>query len=589
MRVDEASASDSSANKLRIYEFRSISNYDSCLFLDSDILITSDINPCLSVIGSSDVFLVSTEQGFFSRENSIVGGSHAGPLLSDPEIQQHKHTKSICAGCFAFPVRTWSLEFLQQVLTHYTAGKRLPFFEQHHFNYGLLQSGRYSYGLQPFITHQGHLDLPEIPIVHYPGHIGKSAAKLDFMSRDFAILGRRRSLYLESQMPAEQGALEISYQRAENSVWIVFLADLEAPRIVIFDVTVPDEPFLIYQTTLQRIQAGQRFWFSPGVSLTNRVFRVDVHDRMDLRVKSSIFHGEAIELVSCHYDTSDETVKCQANWQCRGVVSIGPAGEEAIYTIETHFQPGVVYWYTTSPGLPELGEFWISVTEPTTGTKIHEQRLSAPKLIKGTRRFSEHTFYPDLLSDSPVILDLGACVGEFTSLFLSAYPGSTSLMVEPLRRNFDTIQTEGTRSRKVLGAVVGTPQSVVEFMEDVNTIDCGSIEVNYFGGIPHKVPGFTLKELFEPFEKIDLVKMDIEGAEWDCLMQTDEETILKSNQYTIEFHDFLGPEYKQRTLDCITKMESCGYKWEAIGTDWKHGSPFYDVVFYLDSNKPDTL
>lgn len=194
-------------------------------------------------------------------------------------------------------------------------------------------------------------------------------------------------------------------------------------------------------------------------------------------------------------------------------------------------------------------------------------------------RYFEHTYFSSL-SDNPVLIDLGACTGEFTNHFLASYQGSYSFMIEPLKRNYDVINVIEGRSEKVLGAIVGTETDYVTFNEDINSTQGGSATVNYFSGIPHKVKAYTLKQIFDKFEKIDLVKVDIEGAEWEMILEADEETLKKPAQYTIEFHDFLDTSYRIKSYNCIQKMVSLGYKYESQKTTWMYGTPYYDVVFY---------
>jgi len=194
-------------------------------------------------------------------------------------------------------------------------------------------------------------------------------------------------------------------------------------------------------------------------------------------------------------------------------------------------------------------------------------------------RYFEHTYYSDL-GEKPVLVDLGACTGEFTAHFLKEYPDGYSFMIEPLDRNFNVIVPIEGRSEKVLGAVVGKEVDTVTFYEDVNSTQGGSATVNYFSGVPHTVKGYTLKQIFDKFDKIDLVKVDIEGAEWDMFILADNETLKKPDQYTVEFHDFLDPALRIKTFECIQKLTYLGYKHEAIGTNWRHGSPYYDVLFH---------
>ena len=194
-------------------------------------------------------------------------------------------------------------------------------------------------------------------------------------------------------------------------------------------------------------------------------------------------------------------------------------------------------------------------------------------------RFFEHTYFTDYFSPDPVLVDLGACTGEFTNHFLSMFPSATGFMIEPLPRNFDVI-TVDERRQKIHGAVVGKETDYVTFFEDNNSTQGGSATVNYFNGTEHKVKGYTLKQIFSNFNHIDLCKVDIEGGEWDAIMEADNETLLKVSQYTIEFHDFLDPSLIKKTEECIKKLSNLGYKYESLGTNWKHGSPYYDVIFY---------
>ena len=194
-------------------------------------------------------------------------------------------------------------------------------------------------------------------------------------------------------------------------------------------------------------------------------------------------------------------------------------------------------------------------------------------------RFFEHTYFSDL-SENPVLIDLGACTGEFTSHFLNAYPTGKSLMIEPLHRNYAVIPTIEGRSKKLLGAIVGKPTTYTMFFEDQSSTQGGSATVNYFDGLIHQVKGYTLSELFSGYDFIDLVKVDIEGAEWDMIEYTESDVLLKARQYTIEFHDFLNPSYRERSEKSVKKLHDLGYKSEAISTTWMYGSPYYDMIFY---------
>src|SRR5215467_3432331 len=121
-----------------------------------------------------------------------------------------------------------------------------------------------------------------------------------------------------------------------------------------------------------------------------------------------------------------------------------------------------------------------------------------------------------------VIIDCGANIG-ITSLFLAArYPGATILSVEPHPENFALLKSNVAQVPRILpirACVTGTPQKAVRFTTDqaawgnriatdANT-DANSVWV----------PAITIEELCKRngIEKIDLLKLDIEGAEQQVL------------------------------------------------------------------------
>jgi FkbM family methyltransferase len=121
-----------------------------------------------------------------------------------------------------------------------------------------------------------------------------------------------------------------------------------------------------------------------------------------------------------------------------------------------------------------------------------------------------------------VIVDCGANIG-ITSLFLAArYPGAKILSVEPHPENFALLKANVAQVPRILpirACVTGTPQGAVRFTADqVAWGNC--ITVDPRGVL---VPAITIEELCNQngLEKIDLLKLDIEGAEEQVLENGD--------------------------------------------------------------------
>ena len=63
-----------------------------------------------------------------------------------------------------------------------------------------------------------------------------------------------------------------------------------------------------------------------------------------------------------------------------------------------------------------------------------------------------------------------------------------------------------------------------------------------------------------PDRPIDIVKMDIEGAEIEVIESLDDEIIQKVGQWTIEFHDFNGLVKKEDVDRCVERVLDLGFR-----------------------------
>ncbi len=196
--------------------------------------------------------------------------------------------------------------------------------------------------------------------------------------------------------------------------------------------------------------------------------------------------------------------------------------------------------------------------------------------------YSEHSYYEDKITDHPVMIDLGSCKGDFTRHFFEKYRNSKIVMIEPSKTNFEYISSDPffDKIEKHFLALAETSGKILEFNEDPSSVQNGSLLFNYFKGITYKVSTISLNEIVSRFDYVDLVKMDVEGAEWESIMGLDEESLSKISQLTVEFHDFIDPSLVHKTEAAVKKLLDFGYKLEYSSTNWMHGSKYYDSLFY---------
>jgi FkbM family methyltransferase len=146
-----------------------------------------------------------------------------------------------------------------------------------------------------------------------------------------------------------------------------------------------------------------------------------------------------------------------------------------------------------------------------------------------------------------VIVDCGANIG-ITSLLLAArYPKAKIISVEPHPDNFALLKdnvAKNPRIRPIRACLTGTTQSAVRFTSDqaawgnrISTDDHGVL-----------VPAITIEELCNQngLEKIDLLKLDIEGAEEQVL---ENGAFLDRTEFIIvELHGHYGIQNFQRDI-----------------------------------------
>lgn len=194
--------------------------------------------------------------------------------------------------------------------------------------------------------------------------------------------------------------------------------------------------------------------------------------------------------------------------------------------------------------------------------------------------YSEHTYYTPK-SAAPVLLDLGACEGDFTRHFIATYPDATVVMVEANRSLYPKLaRVLSPRVSSIWAAVSGRKGSLT-FTEDLSSIHCGSW---VFDTAEHRssydVPSITLDDLVQSVGQVDLVKMDVEGAEWEIIETVSPAALDRIAQMTIEFHDFLDPSLTPRTERCIRLLKDNGFNADYEGTTYMHGSKYYNTTFY---------
>ena len=191
-----------------------------------------------------------------------------------------------------------------------------------------------------------------------------------------------------------------------------------------------------------------------------------------------------------------------------------------------------------------------------------------------------HTFDQNKINSESLVLDLGANRGVFSKGLLDKF-GCTVIAYEPshllcenelkeLNNKYErfTFHPNAIWSEKktlVLsdfsdkeGGISGVANSIIPHKSDTRK-DGRYIRDRY------EVECISLDTVLSPHDKVDLLKIDIEGSEIEVLTKISEDNIRKCDQVCVEFHLFCQGEYAikitQADLDSIiSRMQSLGFK-----------------------------
>ena len=157
----------------------------------------------------------------------------------------------------------------------------------------------------------------------------------------------------------------------------------------------------------------------------------------------------------------------------------------------------------------------------------------------------------DFLAATPpnVIVDAGANIGLASVYFAHKYPNAKIIAIEPERGNFELLQANTAAYPGVIAlqaALWGTNAELDLIDPGLGTWGYTTDERDHAGGLPgttrHTVPAITVDKLMQDFglSKIDILKIDIEGAEREVFADTSA-WIDKVDAIIVELHERMKP------------------------------------------------
>ena len=164
-----------------------------------------------------------------------------------------------------------------------------------------------------------------------------------------------------------------------------------------------------------------------------------------------------------------------------------------------------------------------------------------------------------------VVVDLGANIG-LTSVWLHhQYGVELVLGVEPDANNVDlarkNLKSNGVNG-SVMHAAIGPTDGEARFSATRGISNLGRLSTN--GEVVRQISMDTLLERLAPSQRIDLLKLDIEGAEQDLLLADDVRWLGRVDAIIAEFHPAIVD-----TSRLVAALEQHGFTYFRAGTLWQ--------------------
>jgi FkbM family methyltransferase len=169
----------------------------------------------------------------------------------------------------------------------------------------------------------------------------------------------------------------------------------------------------------------------------------------------------------------------------------------------------------------------------------------------------KHSFIADYLSADSRVIDLGANKGGFSMEIIRRY-GCHVVGVEPVPALVVAMPVH-VRFALEQAAITSGEDSVIIH---INSTVCASAVIAEDGATPVRVPGTTLGRLMEKhgIERVDLLKVDIEGAEIPLFESASDADLLRVDQITVEYHDFIEPQLLEPTQRADARLRGLGFQ-----------------------------
>lgn len=192
------------------------------------------------------------------------------------------------------------------------------------------------------------------------------------------------------------------------------------------------------------------------------------------------------------------------------------------------------------------------------------------KVIIPNPKIPNYYLFKNKLNVDSVIIDVGCGFDADFSVYMINKYGLKAIGIDPTLKHRGSLanlsdKMRGRFSHKLLA--ISAVDGKIIFNESKNNVS-GSILKDHKNIKNNDIKTYEVESVslcklpdYLHLPKIQYIKLDIEGAEYDLIERSKKEDLEKYEQIFIEFHHHAIPQYsKQNTLDSADKMKKLGFK-----------------------------
>ena len=172
------------------------------------------------------------------------------------------------------------------------------------------------------------------------------------------------------------------------------------------------------------------------------------------------------------------------------------------------------------------------------------------------------------IDNKSIVIDGGCYLGDFTKEILIRF-GSRVLSFEPLKREYKELVSRFGKNKLVdlyNQAIYDSEKKIQITLDGLNSSIFSNIKINEKKLF---IKTFDIAKIFKKFKKINLLKLNVEGAEYKILLRLIEKKKLNNiDSYLIQFHPVDGSQLDIKKIRSVFLQQgfkqvfNYNYVWE---------------------------